>query len=510
MPITIDKAPENLPEKAKEIYVAAWNSSYDDTCKEQEDRDECASKIAWSAVKRKFRKVGDAWEAKSDLAEFSLAIVKASFDKSTQEYRWRAVASDTDDDLYGDNMSTELFDSFLARIDTKEAPPEEYTSSAWAGGMPYISISHYSDLGGKGIPGEIRSVYRDGNRLKGTGVFYDDDLGRASFDAVCKSLYGENEEDRENPVRLSIAFLDYKHKHKDTNTVFSRTEVGEVCEECFRSMLSGKPNPKEFLDGHLIHWALTRVPVNPRTALDAEMERSMSEIKTRKDDAASIVGEELAEMLESENDLVGKSQAMVIKSEDGEITEDGEVTKDGETADAELQEETEVLANETVEEVSVSDDGVDVEKILEKLELLSQTVEKLVNAEIVEEHPLDAPIGKLKSVFDAQQKLSVSGEEKLRSIQEPFEDLGNVLRSVFEQDVEQTVETGDTDVSQLIANAIAPLAQKLDEVLSQKSLNVESYPERRSLALKPNFVPQQSQTGKVSKSIEEIVKSTVY
>jgi len=64
MPITAADAPKNLPKHAKEIYVSAWNNAYGTTCKTRSDRDECASKIAWSAVKKKYKKEGDTWVAK--------------------------------------------------------------------------------------------------------------------------------------------------------------------------------------------------------------------------------------------------------------------------------------------------------------------------------------------------------------------------------------------------------------------------------------------------------------
>jgi cation transport regulator len=64
MPITAADAPKNLPKHAKEIYVSAWNNAYGTTCKTRSDRDECASKIAWSAVKKGYKKEGDTWVAK--------------------------------------------------------------------------------------------------------------------------------------------------------------------------------------------------------------------------------------------------------------------------------------------------------------------------------------------------------------------------------------------------------------------------------------------------------------
>lgn len=73
MPITVSEAPGTLPAAAKKIYVSAFNGAYEGTCKDPKKRrgggtrDECAAKIAWSAVKRKYKQVGDKWVAKSIL-----------------------------------------------------------------------------------------------------------------------------------------------------------------------------------------------------------------------------------------------------------------------------------------------------------------------------------------------------------------------------------------------------------------------------------------------------------
>jgi len=67
MPIGIGDAPGTLPSHAKDIYVSAFNNSYETTCKKRKDRDACAAKIAWSAVKNKYKKGGEGkkWVAKS-------------------------------------------------------------------------------------------------------------------------------------------------------------------------------------------------------------------------------------------------------------------------------------------------------------------------------------------------------------------------------------------------------------------------------------------------------------
>lgn len=52
-----DSVRDNLPEHAQEIYKEAFNSAYDDYAERgAEGREVTAHKVAWSAVKKKYRK----------------------------------------------------------------------------------------------------------------------------------------------------------------------------------------------------------------------------------------------------------------------------------------------------------------------------------------------------------------------------------------------------------------------------------------------------------------------
>ena len=52
-----DSVRENLPEHAQEIYKEAFNSAYDEYAgRGAEGREVTAHKVAWSAVKKKYRK----------------------------------------------------------------------------------------------------------------------------------------------------------------------------------------------------------------------------------------------------------------------------------------------------------------------------------------------------------------------------------------------------------------------------------------------------------------------
>lgn len=51
----------NLPEQAQEIYRKAFNNAWEQY-KDKDNREQVAHKVAWSAVEKKYHKVGDKWE----------------------------------------------------------------------------------------------------------------------------------------------------------------------------------------------------------------------------------------------------------------------------------------------------------------------------------------------------------------------------------------------------------------------------------------------------------------
>lgn len=65
-----DSVKNNLPKQAQDIYKEAYNSAWDEykdpnKRKDQSSREETAHKVAWSAVKKKYKKDGDTWKKKS-------------------------------------------------------------------------------------------------------------------------------------------------------------------------------------------------------------------------------------------------------------------------------------------------------------------------------------------------------------------------------------------------------------------------------------------------------------
>lgn len=295
---------------------------YNKALKQYNGDKEKAARTAWSALKgagyHKDAESGKWVKGKSEFAEFSMAIVKASFDKENQVMHWRSVNSDTDPDLYEESMSPELFVDFVNRIKDNTPVPAPFDGlvceDEWCGGMPYLSLAHYkSGTGKKNVPGEPESVYVDGKMLKSTGILYNTVLGKRVFDALNRDLYkrksdGTPEVPPENRIRVSIGFLDLEHKHildDGTEKVFSREDVGQVCQLC-----SSGIGRKIYTKGQLVHLALTRVPVNPRTLV--EVDKSMGTITTKKDDAESIIGKDLVEELEEKSLADG---VLVVKAD---------------------------------------------------------------------------------------------------------------------------------------------------------------------------------------------------
>lgn len=242
------------------------------------------------------------------LVNASMYITKTSIGAGGT-MRWQAVNSDTDYDSYEERMSLELYEDFIGHVNNEEEMPEKFRSVAcseyWCGGMPYVSISHYPDLNGSAVPGETLELFVDGNKLKAKGVLFNSPLGHS----VWRSLKEDKVKPPEEKIRISIGFLDLAHRHGD-GELWVRESATSLCPECMQGI-----GDKVYVKGYLVHLALTRVPVNKRTEMALE-ERAMPK-KTRKDDAASIVGKDLADELDAKNKASAlKSDVLIEMSED--------------------------------------------------------------------------------------------------------------------------------------------------------------------------------------------------
>lgn len=474
------------------------------------------------------------------LSEYSFYISKASFDKATQERRWTAVASDTALDLSHEKMSLEVFKSFIEKAQSGIKVPLAFRSKFWDGGMPYLSVSHYLDLDGKWAAGEVTSLYIDGKQLKAKGVFFDNPVGIASFDAVCKSLYSEQGDGYENKIRISIGFIDYKHSHGDY--IFERKDMSDSCPLCAQ----GEQN-KVYLDGQLVHLAMTRIPCNVRTDFDLE-EKSMT---TKKQDASTIIGEELAEEIDRDHKLVGKSEESLVikkdtKKEDEEDMPDDEKAKKekSETVEPEVEKSLEekyaygAMSFEEYEAIETAYDDMwkmemllntftDIayniisysanvrddmsalvtelksrletksekmqEKMQETLEMLVQKMDNKVDlVEKTEKHPLDESLLNLKSVFDTVMESEESQGARLQKIQEAFELVGKDIQSKTAPQSEQSsTQEGlpEDAIAKAVEKSLAPFAEQI-AVLVERIKQSESAQASTKVERKPLETPQ--------------------
>lgn len=458
--------PQSLPKDALKL----WEQVYDQSVKAGDDKSLAAQK-AWGALKRAgWKKNAEGkWEKKS-YQEFSLTIKRASFDAETNTMRWRADTTNTYEDSYGDSMSSELFADFLSRIESKESPPEEFKSEFWSGGIPYLSISHYPDLNGDAVPGEVEKVYVDGDYLKAKGTFNNTPLGKACWNAIKSDLNTKSE----NPVRISIAFLDYAHSHGDYT--FERKSDTDICPMCLLSLLKGEMPKRQFKKGHLIHFAMTRVPVNVDTIM--EEDKSMT---TRMEDAASIVGEDLAEEIEQKSALIGKSEAMlVVKSEKEEDNEELGVT----------------LSEAVTEKAATLDD------VMMKVSELTTAVSLLAQALVAGEKEDETEDG-MSSDNQDMEVCQACGAKKKKTMKSDVE-----VKSDIEQDDD---DDRNNDLVVALSEVMAQTNQKLDIMIAALSNNkaVISTPERRSI--NPADVVRSMTTQDTNRplSIAEIAKKSV-
>lgn len=216
--------------------------------------------------------------------ELGMYFTKASLHEDGTMH-WAATVTDTDEDNHGERVDRSFFANAI--------------KNAEAFGLPYVCTSHY-DFKDKGISdeewisGRTDVLFEDGERFKAKGVFFDTPLGKANFEAVREDI--QNDTPHDERVRISQGFYDKTKEEEKSET----TEDGST--------------RKVYKDGIIKHLATTRVPVLPRTEIEAWKEKAV--MTTKLEDATSIIGEELAGKLEELNKEVGKSEAedLVIKS----------------------------------------------------------------------------------------------------------------------------------------------------------------------------------------------------
>lgn len=412
---------------------------------------------------------------KDSLHEFSMYISKSSLSNGVM--RWMAVSSDTDWDLYGERMSLELYKSMIAKIKSKASPPEPFaefvTSDFWKGGMPYLSIAHYADGNGKAVPGEVRELFIDGTQLKAKGTLHNTPLGLAVWKSLKQDEINYKNSLDTDRIRISIAFLDLAHKHGEHGQIFRRNSPSDGCPECKRGI-----GEKIYLDGYLVHLALTRVPVNPRTIMLSEEETMAKKSKpeTRLEDAVSVLGDEkLAEEVAQVN-LEAKSQindAIVEMSDTEEVTP--EVTEEKSASEEKIEvikSELEALV-QTLISAAMSKKTEEYDEEEEEKKKKDKPVDEKSEAveAPVQKSALELSMEKLYNSVTSVVAKAAPAEEKLQELQPLLNEVGQIIISMVRgESPEQKSEAPINDaVLEQVRELSAQLSMAKEEIANLKS-----------------------------------------
>lgn len=199
--------------------------------------------------------------------------------------RWRSTVSDDGVDLYGTRMTTDLHEDFIRNAQ---------------GAMPYLTISHYNQLA---RIGRADKLYRDGRRLKAEGSFFVDSedpfVAQLAQAAAERALAEQSMMPRLRQIRTSIGFTPTGADVEDLGIIgYTRGRLPEITMTC---------SPGN-----------SRVDFGAERSNDVTVKRSLSP-DFMQQDAASIVGEELAAELAKRYGAATKGLKRAGEDEDGMV-----------------------------------------------------------------------------------------------------------------------------------------------------------------------------------------------
>ena len=290
---------KNLPAGAKKIWVAAFNSAwdnYDAEKSEQPSRESYAMAVAWAAVNKSYKKNSDGDWVERSLIHYSFGAPFTSVRRAADgRVYWRTTCSNDGVDKYATRMTTDLHDDFVRHAEQ--------------GTMPLLTVAHFYKLAPVGI---TQRLYRDGRRLKAEGVFFTDrevarEAGLELDDvelAVAQATAAKATEEGARPpaertIKTSIGFINPAVGGIETE------DLGVIA----------------YTRGTLAEIATTTRPGNSRVDLVAEQRSGDMTARMNpdvmEDDAAAIVGPELAAALRDRfEQLRGKQRAAGLEEED--------------------------------------------------------------------------------------------------------------------------------------------------------------------------------------------------
>jgi chromosome segregation ATPase len=234
---------------------------------------------------------------------------------------------------------------------------------------------------------------------------------------------------------------------------------------------------KVYTKGQLVHLALTRVPVNPRT--DMEVAKAMT-IETKKQDAESIIGE-LSDTLEEKSMT---ADVLVTKSEEvAEVVEE----KSEVPVAAPVVEEAQVVEQsipEPVEKAKVASDKKDEELTYDEAD--EEKREQRRNRPAGERSLLQKSFDSIESKVMEMKSQGVPAETALREIQPMYNALGEQIKKSLQP--EPTIEETKSEISELtnivksLAETVSTLQQTMSTEIATLKAQTQSNASVRQLA----------------------------
>lgn len=326
MPYTESDYPaqiKKLPKHGRKIWIGAYNSAfegYDPKKDKQYDKDKskaankkayCA-RIAWGAVKKKYKKNAKGkWVAKA--LSFFMTITKTVIKDGLR--RFFATASTDRIDLIEERLDPSIFDDFVHNFERRSSPI-------------YVDICHLShyfpELKSLVYVGELDLLYRDGKNLKAAGFLYDDNkIGDAAWGQMERAAEGELDFE----IRCSPGFFPDFGNVGYENDVFT-----------YRG-----GRDKAYME----HLAITAFPANLDADIapeEAAMALRSEGVPTLAEDALRVLGDpDLVEELEAARErggerktMTAEEKALVLKDEK-QVPATGEETPPGEEVTPEVK-----------------------------------------------------------------------------------------------------------------------------------------------------------------------------
>ena len=426
---------EKLPEKAKDIYEAAWKQAKDDG-----RDDETAAQIAIAAVKRAgYVKDEDTGQwAKAAYHTIEMWITKAVKGKDGV-MRWNATVSKFAVDNQGDEVTPEFFKSAAAQVANGLRP------------APVLCVSHID----KGMPsddwtaGDVEALYVDGDQPKAKGTFRDTLLGRAAFQAV-RDDWSNKVPDNEK-TRISMGFFDEGSERLVTRMQDGTEKIG-----------------RRFRLGWIKHLALTRVPVVEETRIKAGLEVKSMPATTKKQDAASIVGDELAEQLLPEQE-----------TEKADLSDDGMITK-GDDAETEQQKAKKPEMEEDEPEDEMDGDGNPVSDEEDEEEKKDKKAKSLASQSAPTPH--DVTVAAFVDDFATKCKavLLTDGDrtDKFKALQEHINSFGEGVVEL----VKGSTPPSSRDIADVVAEAVQAAVVPLQDQLAGVKAELDDLKQKATLS----------------------------